>query len=129
MIVAISIKKTDKHADVCEVFSKSKYFIFYDSSFNTKKCLLNPYSSELGGSGIQSAQFLIENKVEALITKDIGTNSLRLFKSANIKVFNCPANTIVKVIKHFNQNKLLLLDMVETNHFINKRRKNLLKYQ
>ena len=121
MLVAISINKVGKTENLCEVFGRSLSYLIYNAENKSQEIISNPYSSELGGSGIQSAQFLIEKSIEVLITKDIGTNSLKLFKSANVKVCNCAGLTPIEALNSFSKSKLMLFDFISKNSFSTKK--------
>lgn len=121
MLVAISINKVGQTISMCEVFGRSLSYLIYNAENKSQEIISNPYSSELGGSGIQSAQFLIEKSIEVLITKDIGTNSLKLFKSANVKVYNCAGLTPIEALNSFSKSKLMLFDFISKNSFSTKK--------
>ena len=121
MLIAISVNKPELLAELSDMFGRSKYFVIHNSTNNESEFLLNPFSSELGDAGIQSAQFLIERKIDALITKDIGSNSLRLFKSANIKVYNSQKLTPVEALSYLIKDKLMLFDLIDRKSFLTKK--------
>lgn len=121
MLIAISVNKPELLAELSDMFGRSKYFVLHNSTNNESEFLLNPFSSELGDAGIQSAQFLIERKIDALITKDIGSNSLRLFKSANIKVYNSQKLTSVEALSYLIKDKLMLFDLIDRKSFLTKK--------
>lgn len=117
----MSINKVGQTGSLCEVFGRSLSYLIYNTENKSQEIISNPYSSELGGSGIQSAQFLIEKNIEVLITKDIGTNSLKLFKSANVKVYSCAGLTPIEALNNFSKSKLMLFDFISKNSFSTKK--------
>ena len=84
MLIAVSIKKPEKSSELSDAFGRSEFFSIYDSINDISEVIQNPYSSELGGAGIQSARFLIEKKIEVVITNFIGLNTLRFFNSLKV---------------------------------------------
>ncbi len=125
MIIAVSINKQDLLAELSDTFDRSKYFVIHSLTDNASEILLNPYSTELGGSGIQSAHFLIEHNVDVLITKLIGINPFRFLTSANVKVYQCNESTASEAIEHFNQGKLFEMENLIDNSFFGRKRKRI----
>lgn len=107
MLIAVSVKEPNLSAVLSDSFGKSEYFLLFDSEKDSYRFIQNPFSSELGGAGIQSSRFLIEQKVETVITTFIGFNILRFFNSLNIKIYKCENCTAEKSIKLFLQGNLL----------------------
>lgn len=107
MLIAVSVKEPNLSAVLSDSFGRSEYFLLFDSEKDSYRFIQNPYSSELGGAGIQSARFLIEQKVETVITTFIGFNILRFFNSLNIKIYKCGDCTAEKSIRLFLQGNLI----------------------
>lgn len=123
MKIAVSIEKPEDSSELSEVFGRSKYFLIYDSVNNAEEILYNPFASELGGSGIQSARLLIEKNVEIVITKKIGLNPLRFLNSANIKVYQCTKGTASEAIQLFKEEKLSAIEIGNKNIHTGRKRK------
>lgn len=113
MLIAVSVKNTEESSLLSDSFGRSKYFLIYDSLKSRFEFIKNPYYLELGGAGIQTARFLIEQKVEAVITTFIGPNILRFFNSSQVKVYKSVNQTVQESLKLFFENKLdeLTLDI------------------
>ena len=47
----------------------------------------NPAASAQGGAGVQAAQFLVDNGVNALITVRCGENAAEVFHAAEMKIY------------------------------------------
>lgn len=123
MLIAISIKKPDQSSELSDAFGRSEYFLIYDSIKDTSEFTVNPFSSELGGAGIQSARFLIEKNIEAIITTYIGLNTLRFFKSLQIKVYQGTDHNADEAIKLFAENKLEEITTDEIDSYPQRKRK------
>lgn len=122
MLIAVSIKEPDLTSELSEGFGRSKYFLLLDSVTYVSEYVLNPYASELGGAGIQSARFLIERKVEAVITAFMGFNTLRFFDSLNVKVYACKNCKVEESIKLFKDSELNQLKPETIDNFNRRRR-------
>lgn len=123
MLIAISINKPDLLAELSDTFGRSKYFVVHNSTDNVSEFLLNPFSMELGGAGIQSARFLIEKNIETLVTAYIGAHPLSIFYSSNIKVYRYSKGSAAEAIKLFKEKKLEEIENSE-NELCTKRNRN-----
>jgi predicted Fe-Mo cluster-binding NifX family protein len=109
-IIAVTINKPDRNSLVSDVFGRCGFFLICDRKNLTERILNNPFTSELGGAGIQSARLLIENDADAVITDQIGCNPLRLLVSANVKVYQCEGETAVEALRLFDEGKLIQIE-------------------
>jgi hypothetical protein len=50
MLIAVPVNKPDLLAELSDTFGRSKYFVVHNSTDNASEFLLNPFSTELGGS-------------------------------------------------------------------------------
>lgn len=123
MLIAVPINKPDLLAELSDTFSRSKYFVIYNTTENSSEILLNPYSTELGGAGIQSARFLFEKNIDALITTNIDFNLLRFLYTLNIKVYSCLNDSAEEAIKLFSEKKLKEIEISENELYIKRNRK------
>jgi predicted Fe-Mo cluster-binding NifX family protein len=122
MKIAVAIVKPEKTSSLSDVFGRSNFFFLFNNSDNSEMILPNPFAKELGGAGIQSARFLIENEVDVVIVKKIGMNPFRFLTSANIKVYQCKEATADEAIRFFSEGKLLQIENVmEDSSFSRKR--------
>jgi len=113
MLIAVSVKKPELLSDLSDVFGRSVYYLIYNTINNNPEYFQNPYASELGGAGIQAARILIGKNIDILLTRNIGLNPLRLFCSANVKVYQCSAGTANQAIQLFQSNNLKTIDIAE----------------
>ncbi|MFO7524686.1 MAG: NifB/NifX family molybdenum-iron cluster-binding protein [Ignavibacteriaceae bacterium] len=123
MLIAVSVKKPDLGSELSDAFGRSEYFLLFDSTKNIPEFIQNPYSSELGGAGIQSARFLIERKVEAVITTFIGFNTLRFFNSLDIKIYKCNDCNAEDSLKLFSKGSLKEINESRIEKYPQRRRK------
>lgn len=110
--IAVAIEKPENTSLLSEVFGRSHFFMIYNTFDNSEDILLNPFVKELGGAGIQTARFLIENDVDIVIVKKIGINPFRFLASVNIKVYQCSEATASETIRLFTEGKLLPIENI-----------------
>ncbi len=108
--IAVAIDKPERLSPLSEVFGRSNFFLIYDLLEDSEDVLTNPFAKELGGAGIQSARYLIENNVDVLIVKKIGTNPFRFLTSADIEVYQCQGTNATEAIRLFTEGKLSLIE-------------------
>ncbi|MBU2492960.1 MAG: NifB/NifX family molybdenum-iron cluster-binding protein [Bacteroidetes bacterium] len=123
MLIAITAESPDTDSKIAEKFGRAPFIIIYDTVNNTSEYLHNPFINLYGGAGIQTSQFIIENNVEAVITKDIGPNPLRFLKSADIKVYLCTGGKIIDAIKDFIQMNLIEVKQESMVNTVGRRQK------
>lgn len=119
MKIAISVSKRDDSNPHLEVFGKSSHYLIYNTEKSSEEILSNPYFIELGGAGIQSARFLIDQNIDILITEKIGLNPLRFLTSANVRIFQSKQVSISEILRLFNEEKLKELKITTSeNRFL-----------
>jgi len=123
MLIAVSVNKPELLAELSDMFGRSKYFVIHSSTDNESEFLLNPYSTELGGAGIQSARFLFEKNIDVVITTNIGIHPLKFFNSINIKVYFCSNGSAEEAIELFKEKKLKEIEINENELYAKRNRK------
>lgn len=81
----IAIPLDENKQDVCIVLARAPFFMFNEDGEET--IVENPAAQAQGGAGIQAAQFLVDNKVDVLITVRCGQNAADVFKAADMKIY------------------------------------------
>ena len=88
-------------------FGRCSYFVVYET---TTEQVITVYSNTAqnaaGGAGIQAAQSLINNQVEAVLAPQMGPNAWDVLKGANIKVYTGISGSIQDNIDAFLEEKL-----------------------
>lgn len=81
----IAVPLDENKQDVCIVLARAPYFLFRDNGED--RVVENPAANAQGGAGIQAAQFLVDNKVDVLVTVRCGQNAADVFKAAGMKIY------------------------------------------
>ena len=74
------------------------------------KVMSNEAITSSSGAGVKAAQKLINEKVDAVITGNIGPNAFDILRQAGIKIFKA-SGSIEEVIKKFKEEKLEEINM------------------
>ena len=81
----IAVPLDENKQDVCIVLARAPYFLFRVEGKD--EVVENPAASAQGGAGIQAAQFLVDQGIDALITLRCGENAREVFQAADIKIY------------------------------------------
>jgi len=112
MKVAISAFSENMEENVCPIFGRAPGFlivIIEDNAVKERKFLQNSASQAFRGAGIQAAQLLLNEGVDALITMQLGPNAFTVLQQAGIKIFRAEPGSVRQNIEKLISNKLQIL--------------------
>ena len=99
MKIAISCKDMDLAGEVDPRFGRAKGFIILDTETDTFSCVDNEQNLQATqGAGIQAAQNVSEQGVEAVITGHCGPKAFRALEAAGIKVYAGAQGTVADAV-------------------------------
>jgi predicted Fe-Mo cluster-binding NifX family protein len=103
----IGIPATDKtlESQIDPRFGRCPYFIVIDTETDDFKAIPNVASRSSGGAGIQAAQTLVDEGVEAVIGANFGPNAFLTLSHGGIRIFN-GSGAISAVIEQFKKDEL-----------------------
>ncbi|MGH4125437.1 MAG: NifB/NifX family molybdenum-iron cluster-binding protein [Clostridium sp.] len=87
-------------------FGRCNYFQIYDTENGEVLILENKGQSCSGGAGIVASNQLIEEKVDVIITGNLGPNAFELVEKAGIKAYKCGTIAISLVLEKYNKDEL-----------------------
>ena len=87
MLICVTAKGDNLEAEVDPRFGRCAYFIIVDTESLKFKAMANPNAVASGGAGIQSSQLIAGEKVEAVVTGNVGPNAYQTLSSLGIKIF------------------------------------------
>ncbi len=108
MRIAVSSTGKDLTSEVTYVFGRCPYFVIVDVEENKIKdfkSIENTSSKQTGGAGISAAQTVAEQKVNTVITGNLGPRASSVLKQFKIKTYK-GSGSIKEVIDLFIENKL-----------------------
>jgi len=90
-------------------FGRCLYFIFIDDKKpDDFRAVQNAGVNAMRGAGIQSAQTVVDQGAEIVITGNVGPNSLGALNASGIKIFQAiPGKKIKDALASFKENQLL----------------------
>lgn len=81
----VAIPLDENQQDVCIVLARAPYFLIREDGVDT--IVENPAANAQSGAGIQVAQFIVDQRIQVLITVRCGENAADVFKEADIKIY------------------------------------------
>lgn len=85
-LLAMAVNEKNMNAKLSDNLARAKYFAFVNLDDGNVEFKENPAFTSSGGAGIKAGQFLLDNQVEILITKQLGQNASDLLAGA-VKMF------------------------------------------
>ena len=112
MKIAIPVNNEKMEGGISMSFGRAPFYLFYDTESENGDFVLNEAAESQGGAGIRAAQFIVDNKVEAVLTPRCGENSANVLKRAGIKLYETVGDSITENIEAFSNSKLAQLDNI-----------------
>lgn len=108
MKIAISATEKDMENDVDLRFGRCPYFMIVEiekKEIKDMKVKDNTAAEQLGGAGINAAQIVADEKVDAVITGNMGPRAFDVFNQLGIEVYQGEGK-VKKVVQDFIEGKL-----------------------
>lgn len=107
MRVAITAKEPSLDSQVDQRFGRARYLLVVDIETDDVEAHDNEVNLNAAqGAGIQTAQNVVQLKVEAVLTGHVGPNAFRVLSSAGIKAYTGLQNTVAETIEDFKAGRL-----------------------
>ena len=106
MKVCISSTGITLDSNVDPRFGRCAFFIIYNTDSDTFEYYENDSRNAMGGAGIQAAQKALENKIDAVISGNIGPNAFKVFNTSAIKIYTGVSGSIRNAIAQLKNNEL-----------------------
>jgi len=106
MLICVTAKGEDLGAEVDPRFGRCSYFIIVDTETLEFKAIENPNAVASGGAGIQSGQLIAGEKVEAVVTGNVGPNAYQTLSSLGVKIYVGASGSVKNAVEAFKQGQL-----------------------
>ena len=108
MILLISAQQEHLDGPINDRFGRTPWLIKMDTDTKEWKAFPNPGAMQSGGAGVAAAQFVIDQKANAVISGDFGPNAANAFRAAKIAMhrFTSDVSTVQQAIDQFLEGKL-----------------------
>jgi predicted Fe-Mo cluster-binding NifX family protein len=107
MKIAITSTGKTLDAQVDQRFGRAQLFFILDTETDEIKIVDNQQNLNAAqGAGIQSAETVINQKTEVLITGHCGPNAYRTLKAAGVKIVTDAQGTVGQMVEKFKKGEL-----------------------
>jgi len=106
MIICITSAGNTKESIMDPRFGRCPYFVIENSDSGETLVMENSAAVSGGGAGIAAGQTMVENKVEVLITGNVGPNAMDVLKAAGIEVYRGENVSVNENIEKYLSEKL-----------------------
>ena len=108
MKIAISSTGKDLESEIDARFGRCNYFLIIeieDNRIKDFKAIENNAKAQVGGAGISAGEIVAKQKVDAIITVNLGPRAFSVFEQFGIKIYQGEGE-IKEVIQDFINGKL-----------------------
>ncbi|MDD4212796.1 MAG: NifB/NifX family molybdenum-iron cluster-binding protein [Bacilli bacterium] len=116
MKIAMPVIETSNKGSIYSSFGRSPYFLIFDSVNNEYHFIKNEAENAVGGAGTKAAQLLIDQKVDTLITYQLGGNAAAILKLSSMIIYQAKDGTIEDNIKGAINEELDILMHIHQSH-------------
>jgi len=106
MKVAVSADAPSLDAQIEPRFGRAPYFVFIDTNTMETEIVENPFTTQMSGVGIQTAQLVVEKGVQAVITGNLGPKAFQGLSAAGIQIITKSGGTVREAVEEVKQGKL-----------------------
>jgi predicted Fe-Mo cluster-binding NifX family protein len=93
MKIAISVATAELDAALDPRFGRAAAFAIVDTASGDQQVVANPAVGAAGGAGIQAAEFVVKQGVEAVISGSFGPNASDVLAAANVKMYHAASGS------------------------------------
>ena len=86
MKIAVTAERPSLDANLDPRFGRCAYFLIVDTDDYSFQAIENPSIALGGGAGIQSAQMIADQGVQAVITGNCGPNAHKVLSAAGLRI-------------------------------------------
>jgi predicted Fe-Mo cluster-binding NifX family protein len=111
MKLLITTTSPEINADLDARFGRGAFFLTVDSDTLAWHALPNPALNARGGAGVKAAQFITDQKYDAVISGAFGPNAYNALKTAGIPMYlfgSC--QSVQEVLQRFQSGEIERLD-------------------
>jgi predicted Fe-Mo cluster-binding NifX family protein len=112
MIAAVSASGASLDDRVHSQFGRCDYFLVVDTESLDMHPVINTFASAATGAGTACAQIMFDEKVQGVISGQVGPNAYEVLVQAGIDIFLCPPGlTVREAIDRLNRSELQKMEL------------------
>lgn len=106
MKIALPVNQKNIVSDICISFGRTPYLMIYDTLTKERLFFDNAAADSPGGAGIKTAQFVVDQGAQAVLTPRCGENSAQVLKAAGVKLYKTTGDSAAGEIEKFEAGTL-----------------------
>jgi len=106
MKIAVTAAGPNLESPIDPRFGRAAYFIIVDTDNLQFKPIQNPNVMGAGGAGIQSAQLVVMEGVQAVVSGSFGPNAMRTLAASGVQMYEGFSGTVREAVEKFKSNQL-----------------------
>ncbi len=110
MRILITAKGNTPDSQIDERFGRAEYFLIYDDQKAEYEMLENVGKLENSGAGVRASQFVIDQKVDALITGALGPKAFMIIDEVEMKAYKNHEGTVEEILSAYKAGELTLIN-------------------
>ncbi|SLM32764.1 Putative hypothetical protein with 2 PDZ domains and 3 NifX/NifB domains. Named MamT* in Genebank [Desulfamplus magnetovallimortis] len=103
--ICVASTGTSINSKIADLFEKAPYFLII--GFGSMEVVSNPNLTDKTGSGIQSAQLVVSEGADVVITNDIGIRAIEELNRLQVKVYTGVTGTVRDALDWYQNNRLV----------------------
>jgi len=118
MKICITAVGSKLSSEVDPRFGRCAYFLILDEKGKLLKTILNKAGQAMRGAGITAAQIIADEKINIIITGNIGPNAYMVLESSRVKILHGAFNATVKqAFEMYKKGELKEVDSTQGTSF------------
>lgn len=113
MKIAIPVQEQSKSSELSSVFGRARYFLIFDPATGNHEFHENRATQRPSGAGVQTAQLLVDQGVQVLITPQCGEKAQQVLKSARIELYRSVDGSVERNLQAYLAGDLQVLAGVD----------------
>ncbi|MFZ5981375.1 MAG: NifB/NifX family molybdenum-iron cluster-binding protein [Candidatus Zixiibacteriota bacterium] len=110
MKIAVTSQGTDLTSKVDPRFGRAQYFIIVDTSNDDFKTIENTQNlNAVQGAGVQAAQNIVREKVDIVVSGNLGPKAYMTLNAAGIKIALWSDGTVAEAVQFVKDNRLQII--------------------
>ncbi|NLY73109.1 MAG: dinitrogenase iron-molybdenum cofactor biosynthesis protein [Tissierellia bacterium] len=116
MIIGLPVNANNLEEGISASYGRAPFYYIYDSQTKEGHFVDNKAAGDVGGVGVKSAQLIIDQKVEALITPRLGDQAAQVLEGAEIGLYKSQGTDIMENIEAVLASELEKLTEIHPGH-------------
>lgn len=112
MITGLPAEKKDVNGPIGTTFGRAPFYLIYNNETGETSFIENTAAMAQGGAGVKAASLVVAQKVDAIITPQLGENAAAVIKAAKIKIYQSTEGSLMENLQRLKDGKLIMLDNI-----------------